>query len=317
MRSGVHMGLQLGSRKSWPPASSELRLALRGVLSESYYSSALFQSTQGAGTVSLPSTHLNNRDNDELPGQLNFAIRNLTEVEQEKVMDPDALHALDFLRLQYVAPTPLNLVITTTALEKYDYIFKFLLRLLRTLFVVSHLHRDYPDAESRQFRMEAYHFVITLTNYVFQTGIAEHWNGFDSFVATVETRLNEEDLAGELGVRVTEGVASLRDAHEKCLDGILFALLLRKRQRKIMGLVEEIFEHILLFAKRQNSGQVESEESVKGLYAKLRGKIRVFLSVCRGLTGKQGYGKGRGTAEENSMERLVVGMEMNGYFAGS
>jgi hypothetical protein len=316
MRSGVHMGLQLGSRTSWPPASSELRLALRGVLSESYYSSALFQSTQVEGNVSSPSTHLNNRDNDELPGQLNFAIRNLTEAEQEKVMDPDALHALDFLRLQYVAPTPLNLVVTTTALEKYDYIFKFLLRLLRMLFVVSHLPRDYSDIESRQFRLEAYHFVVTLTNYVFQTGIAEHWNDFDTFVKTVETRLNEEDAAGELGVRVTEGVASLRDAHEKCLDGILFALLLRKRQRKIMGLVEDIFEHILLFAKIQSS-DAQCGEDMKSLYAKLRGKIRVFLSVCRGLTGKQGYGKGRGTAEENSMERLVVGMEMNGYFAGS
>ncbi|KAI4916275.1 hypothetical protein J4E85_010365, partial [Alternaria conjuncta] len=315
MRSGVHMGLQLGSRTSWPPASSELRLALRGVLSESYYSSTLYQSTQGDEAVAAPTALLNNRDNDELPGQLNFAIRNLTEAEQEKVMDPDALHALDFLRLQYVAPAPLNLVITSTSLDKYDYIFKFLLRLLRMLFVVSHLPREYADSNARYFRTEAYHFVITLTNYVFQTGIAEPWDDFDTLVRTVETRLNEEDAAGELGVRVTEGVASLRDSHERCLDSILFALLLRKRQRKIMVLVEEIFDHILLFAKMQNANTQQTEESVKGLYAKLRGKVRVFLSVCRGLTGKQGYGKGRGTAEENQMERLVVAMEMNGYFA--
>jgi len=320
MRSGVQMGLQLGSRKSWPPASSELRLALRGVLSASYYSSALYQTTLAAGVVKLPSLLLNSRDNDELPGQLNFAIRNLTEAEQEKVMDPDALHALDFLRLQYVAPAPLNLVITTTALEKYDYIFKFLLRLLRMLFVVAHVPRSYKDTVSRQFRAEAYHFVITLTNYVFQTGIAEPWADFDNFVATVERRLDEEDKARELGVRVTEGVASLRDAHERCLDSILFALLLRKRQKKIMGLVEDVFEHILLFAKMQSAGaqhEQYGDETVKGLYAKLRGKIRVFLSVCRGLTGKQGYGKGRGTAEENQMERLVVAMEMNGYFAAT
>lgn len=317
MRSGVHMGLQLGSRKSWPPASSELRLALRGVLSESYYSSALFQSTLKDDEIHAPKTHMHNRDNDELPGQLNFAIRNLTEAEQEKVMDPDALHALDFLRLQYVAPPPLNLVITTAALDKYDHIFKFLLRLLRMLFVVSHLPREYADPESRYLRMEAYHFVVTLTNYVFQTGIAEPWNEYDRFVSKVERRLDQEDAAGELGVRVTEGVASLRDAHERCLDSILFALLLRKRQRKIIALVEEIFDHILLFAKMQNAKTRENEESVQSLYAKMRGKIRVFLSVCRGLTGKQGYGKGKGTAEENSIERLVVAMEMNGYFAAA
>jgi hypothetical protein len=43
----------------------------------------------------------------------------------------------------------------------------------------------------------------------------------------------------------------------------------------------------------------------------------VFLSVCRSLTGKKGYGSGKGTTEENLMERLVLGMEMNGYFAGA
>ncbi|CBX99239.1 hypothetical protein IAQ61_000646 [Plenodomus lingam] len=316
MRSGVHMGLQLGSRKTWPPASSELRLALRGVLSESYYSSALYRSSQTDGATIATDTLINGRDNDELPGQLNFAVRNLTEAEQEQVMDPDALSALDFLRLQYVAPNPLNMIITTSILDKYDIIFKFLLRLLRMLFVVSHLPRQFADVESRQLRMEAHHFVYVFANYVFQTGIAEHWGDFTALVDTLEQRIDEEDAAGELGTRATEGVASLRNAHERCLDSIMFSLLLRKRQRKIVALVEEIFDYILLFAKMQNQ-PVKEEINVKELYAKMRGKIRVFLSVCRGLTAKQGYGKGKGTAEENSMERLVLGMEMNGYFSGS
>lgn len=316
MRSGVHMGLQLGSRKSWPPASSELRLALRGVLSESYYSSTLHQGTQSPGNPIATEKLINGRDNDELPGQLNFAIRNLTEAQQEKVMDPHALSALDFLRLQYVAPNPLNLIITSTALDKYDVIFKFLLRLLRVLFVASHLPRQYGDLESRQFRTEAYHFVTVFANYVFQTGIAEHWDEFATFVAALEDRIDAEDAAGELGTRVTEGIASLRNAQEKCLDSIMFSLLLRKRQRKIIALVEEIFDYILLFAKLQIV-DAEIGADVPELHAKLRGKIRVFLSVCRGLTGKQGYGKGKGTAEENSMERLVVAMEVNSYFAGS
>ena len=316
IRSGTHMGLQLGSRTSWPPASSELRLALRGVLSESYHSSVLYQTTQKAGDIASAGKTVNGRDDDELPGQLNFAIRNLTEAEQEKVMDPHALSALDFLRLQYVPPTPLNLIITSAALDKYDTIFKFLLRLLRMLFVVSHLPRHYTNVESRQLRMEAHHFVNVLANYVFQTGIGEHWNNFDAFVTTVETRLEEEDAAGEAGVCVTEGIASLRDAHDKCLDSIMFSLLLRRRQRKIIALVDEIFDYILLHAKMQNP-DTKVEENVADLYGKLKGKIRVFLSVCRGLTGKKGYGKGKGSAEEDSMERLVLAMEMNGYFSGS
>jgi hypothetical protein len=316
MRSGVHMGLQLGSRTSWPPASSELRLALRGVLSESYYSSSLYQSLLLSGEQVQTHTTVNGRDNDELPGQLNFAIRHLTEIEQEKVMDPDALSALDFLRLQYVPPTPLNLVITTVALDKYDAVFKFLLRLLRMLFVMAHLPRQYSDLESRQLRTEAHHFVTMLSTYVFQTGIVGHWQEFDGFVSALEMRIDEEDAAGEYGTRVTEGIASLRDAHEKCLDSIMFSLFLRKRQRKILALVDEIFDHILLFAKMQHT-DVNVGGGVRDLYDKLRGKIRVFLSVCRSLTGKKGYGSGKGTTEENSMERLVLGMEMNGYFAGA
>lgn len=316
MRSGVHMGLQLGSRATWPPASSELRLALRGVLSESYYTSALYHSTIQKEQPSPTSSLLPGREQGDLPGQLNFAIRPLSEAEQEKVMDPDALPALDFLCLQYVPPPPLNLVITSTALEKYDTIFKFLLRLLRMIFVVSHLPRHYNDPESHHFRIEAYHFVTVLNGYVFQSGIAEHWNDFESFVANIESRLNEEDAAAEIGARVSEGIASLRDAHEKCLDSIMFSLLLRKRQRKIILLVDEIFDCILLFAKIQKS-EATIEESTSDLYKSLKGKIRVFLSVCKGLTGKKGYGKGKGITEEDLMERFIVAMEMNPYFAGS
>ncbi|KAH6629528.1 Spc98 family-domain-containing protein [Boeremia exigua] len=316
MRSGVQMGLQLGSRTAWPPASSELRLALRGVLSESYYTSALYRSSLAADLAPAASTTITGRDTDSLPGQLNFAIRNLTEAEQTLVMDPDALPALDFLRLQYVPPPPLHLVLTTASLDKYDTIFKSLLRLARTLFVVSHLPRQYANLTACKFRSEAHHFVTTYTNYVFQSGIAEHWDEFEDFVFTLERKLDEEDKAGELGVRVTEGVSTLRDAHEKCLDSIMFSLLLRRRQRKVVALVDEIFEFVLAFAKLQRSeaNGDEGSATVEELYAKLRGKIRVFLSVCRGLTGKKGYGQ-KGTTEENSIERLVVAMEMNGYFA--
>ncbi|KAF3039876.1 hypothetical protein E8E12_002330 [Didymella heteroderae] len=322
MRSGVHMGLQLGSRTAWPPASSELRLALRGVLSESYYSSALYLSSVAANSAPTASTTITGRDTDSLPGQLNFAIRNLTEDEQTLVMDPNALPALDFLRLQYVPPPPLHLVITAASLDKYDTIFRSLLRLSRTLFVISHLPRQYADPTARKFRNEAHHFVTTYTNYVFQSGITEHWKEFDGFVSTLEKRVDEEDKAGELGTRVTEGVSTLRDAHDKCLDSIMFSLLLRRRQRKVVALVDEIFEFVLAFAKLQRGDVKRDAEqdgevvTVEELYAKLKGKIRVFLSVCRGLTGKKGYGR-KGTTEENSIERLVVAMEMNGYFATS
>ncbi|KAF2265920.1 hypothetical protein CC78DRAFT_559589 [Lojkania enalia] len=318
MRSGVQMGLQLGSRSNWPPASSELRLALMGVLSESFYSSTLYASSITKHSFPPANQHVEagaHKRGDELPGQLNFAVRQLDEREMERIMDPDSLYALDFLRLQYVPPSPLNLIITSASLEKYDYIFKFLLRLSRMLFVISHLPRLYSDPESRKFRLEAHHFVAALATYIFQTGIAEHWERFSSFISAVETRLEEEDLNGELGTRVTEGIEALKSAHEKCLDSIMFSLLLRRRQKKLMALLEEIFENILTFAKTQNeNGKIE--ESVSDLYGRMKGKIKVFISVCRGLMGKRGYGMGRGSGEENTVERLLVVLEMNGYYVG-
>jgi hypothetical protein len=313
MRSGVGMGLKLGSRSNWPPASSELRLALMGVLSESYYESTLYHTFNPLSRAGKDST--GRREGEELPGQLNFAVRTLTEPEMEKVMDPDSLYALDFLRLQYVPPSPINLVVTSSSLERYDLIFKFLLRLLRMLFVISHLPRTYLDIHSRLFRMEAHHFVTQLSTYIFQTGIAEHWNHFSSFIDSVEKRIADEDAAGELGTIVTQGLASLRDAHETCLDSIMFSLLLRGKQKKVMALLEEIFDCILLFAKQNGEKEREEGKGSKELYVKMKGKIRVFISVTRGLSGKRGYGKGKDTSEENTLERLGVLLEMNGYFA--
>ena len=312
MRSGVQMGLQVGSRETWPPASSELRLALMGVLSESFYTSALYASIIAEGTTDDLEV---SKDKGELPGQLNFAIRQLNEPEMEKIMDPDSLYALDFLRLQYIPMSPLHLVISSVALEKYDSIFKFLLRLLRMVFVIAHLPRSNIDLESRLFRLEAHHFVTALSTYIFHTGIAEHWDTFETYVTTIETSLAEEDEGGELGSRVTSGLESLKSAHEQCLDSIMFSLLLRRRQKKVMTLLEEIFDHILLFAKMTRDEDGSKKHDIRELYTKLKGKIRVFISVCRGLTGKKGYGKGKGTSEENTLERLGVLLEMNGYYS--
>ncbi|KAF2742114.1 hypothetical protein M011DRAFT_453787 [Sporormia fimetaria CBS 119925] len=314
MRSGVDMGLQLGSRSTWPPASSELRLALMGLLNESFFSSSLYQATVGREHTEDGRHKV--KASGELPGQMNFAVRHLSEAEMEKIMDPDSLYALDFLRLQYVPPSPLHLVITPKALEKYDEVFRFLLRLLRMVFVVSRLPRSGPTAAHRHFRMEAQHFVTCLSAYMLQTGIAEHWSEFAFFLSATEDKLNDEDVAGDFGGRVRMGLESIRKAHEQCLDSILFSLLLRRRQKRVMGLLEEIFEHILLFAKLvRDDAQGKQRAQVRDLYGRVRGKIRVFISVVKGLTGKRGYGKSKGAAEENTLERLGLVLEMNGYYS--
>ncbi|KAF2430006.1 hypothetical protein EJ08DRAFT_716232 [Tothia fuscella] len=319
MRAGSSaMGLKLGSRSTWPPASSELRLALTGILGECWAASS-------AALRSESDRRNERRPAGDLPGSLSFSIRQLDDAEAEKILDPSSLHALDFLRLQYSPPAPLGAILTPLSLEKYDNIFKFLLRILRLLFVVTHLPRS-GTATSQNFRLQAYHFMTRLAGYYFKTGAGETWNLFERYLDGVEQRLKEEDENEELGVRVMEGIDDIRRIHELCLDRILFALVLRRRQEKVMNLLEEIFDVVLQFSKRCSEPAEDDEEIEEKLFASFQSKVALFMEVCKGLVGKKGYGKatageerlGFGVAamgDENVIERLVVALDFNGFLS--
>lgn len=317
MRSGTGMGLRLGARGTWPPASSELRLALMGILTDCY-NDGRASDDLGARKIELPGSK------SDLPGSLSFAIRHLDEKEAEKILDPDSLHALDFLRLQYYAPSPLGAVLTPITLDKYDDIFKFLLRLSRLVFVVGHLPKHFRYPQQRRFRMQVTHFVTTCATYFFDTGVRETWDVFIAYLNDLEQRLKEEDEAQELGTRVTEGLDDLKKQHEICLDRITFALLLRHRQRKVLALLEDIFGVILEFAKECSFNDYVDEKTTKVLQERFQASTILFLDVCKGLIGKRGYGKGGGesrggfgkgaVAEENTIERLVVALDWSGFY---
>lgn len=358
VRTGAPMGLKLGSRSTWPPASSELRLALMGILSESYHSSQLYHSTKNQASLKQQDKRL--RETPDLPGNLSFSIRLLSNEEIEKCMNPNSLYALDFLRLQYTPPPPLNLVMTTSALDKYDQCFRLLLRIARMLFIVNHQLPRYglPGVwETKSFRNEAHHFVSAISSYFFDAGISDTWVAFEAALDCLERRMRTEDANGasstsSFGSLVTEGLESVRAAHEECLDRILFALLLRRRQSQVMKLLEEIFETILAFAKRANdylssstaTQRVSPEEArgIREMYMLFRSKVNVFITVCRGLSGKRGgYGSSRkaggghggssslfaaalaekggilraSSDEENTIERLLLKLEMNGHYS--
>ena len=114
-----------------PPASSELRLALMGILAESFTQTSF----QGIG---IP------REQDaSLSDAISFAIRDLSDIEIEKCRDANSIYALDFLRLQYKPPSALlSAILTPSSARKYDRIFKHLLRLLRMRAVAQGLIRS-------------------------------------------------------------------------------------------------------------------------------------------------------------------------------
>ncbi|PQE31230.1 Spc97 Spc98 family protein [Rutstroemia sp. NJR-2017a WRK4] len=320
-RTGGVMGLRLGGRDTWPPASSELRLALMGVLTESYNSQQISQHSRVGGYLER---------HGSLPGDLSFAVRDMSEDEILKCMDPNSIEALDFLRLSYKAPAPLETIITPIILYKYDQLFKLLLRTLRMLYVVTALFRSYTtrtshsktiDPSTQKFRLEAHHFISTLCSYFFHTGIESTWQIFERKLDEVELRLKNQDVL----LNQNEGLDKLREYHERVLDRIMFALLLRKRQKPVMKLLEEIFTLILQFSKVSSAGGDE----IKDIYGKFRKKVGVFITVCRGLSEKKGYGErepggrivgagglfdGGDLVEENTIGQLVLRLEMSGYY---
>ncbi|KAJ5676989.1 uncharacterized protein N7477_002622 [Penicillium maclennaniae] len=285
VRGGVHTGLRLGNRDTWPPASSELRLVLIGILGDCYFSDA---------EPEQPDNAQQEREN-ELPGGLNFSIRELTNEEIKRCKDPNAIEALDFLRLQYKPPETLEALITSRSLKKYDRLFKQLLRLLRMVSVVKGLVRDSTSRESltgdirnvfQRFRIDAQHFVLAVSDYCFHVGIGSIWTNFQKTLSRIERCLDRGDIDGT--IEAAHSVPRLRDYHEDVLDQMLFALLLSKRHAQAAKLLENIFSVILAFSSLSKAEGVsglrhENEGAALHLYSTFRKQASAFVGYLRSL----------------------------------
>ncbi|KAI6245052.1 Gamma-tubulin complex component 6 [Erysiphe necator] len=330
-QSGKVVELRLEDKNNWPLDSSEIQLALMGILTECCLD---HQSPRNK-------SYLENRAKKSLIGGLSFALRDLSQEEIVKCKDLDGLEALDFLRISYQPPPPLDAVITPLVLYKYDELFKFLLRLNRMLYTVTFLHKNILgwvykwqeiDQNTKRFSMEAYHFVSCVSDYFLNIGVNATWRIFEAKLDQIEAFINRNE---DFDVDQTEGLDKLRDYHERVVDQIMFVLLLKKRQRPILELLEEIFRLILEFSKlfRQQSQQCANHEfnqRVNEIYSAFSKKIEVFISVYRGLSENKRYGDKRNLedrdqqyrgiftgddlVEENTAIQLLARLELSGYY---
>ncbi|KAJ5351439.1 hypothetical protein N7452_000413 [Penicillium brevicompactum] len=288
VRSGIDTGLRLGSRDTWPPASSELRLVLIGLLGDCYFGNKDADDSEKA--------HIR-RDN-ELPGGLSFGIRELSDEEIDRCRNPNAIEALDFLRLHYTPPRVLESIITARSLNKYDQLFKHLLRLLRMVSAVKGIVRDSTSRGSlsgdtrnvfQKFRVDAQHFVLAFSDYCFHIGIGSIWQRFQDTLAKIERCINRGDIDGT--IEAAHSVPRLRDYHEDILDQMLFAFFLSKRHAQAAKLLETIFGTVLAFGPLSSADgkgfRCESEEAVLHLYQQFRKQTSAFVGYLRGMeTGK-------------------------------
>jgi Gamma tubulin complex component C-terminal/Gamma tubulin complex component N-terminal len=323
-------GLRLQARDAWPPASSELRLVLMGILSESYH-------------TTLQSKNLNN---DELPGNLSFAIRNLSPQELEKCKDPSSIEALDFLRLQYKPPHVLESIITPTSLGKYDKIFKYRLRLLRLQALAQSLLRGVAcrngkiDRTTQRFRINIQHFISTLAAYSNNDAIGVEWARFQQSLRDIEAAIDRGDYEGTLAK--AGSLSRLEKLHEEVLDRIMRGLFLDCRQAQVREVIDGIFGIILRFSANITHGENDVDgggvggvnEDTKSMHMEFKkqvGRLARYLrsqgscsaSSSSSMIGKrrlvgESDGNGSGALLSDSpppFEHLLVKLDMFGYYS--
>ena len=303
-------GLRLQSRDTWPPASSELRLVLMGVLNESLSSDAHVRNGRTSSS-------------DVLADSISFAIRDLTDQELENCRDVDSVHALDFLRLQYKPPSELlEAVLTPTSMKKYDRIFKFLLRLLRVKKVALDLVREVSGRRCKvqrrkdtRFRNQINHFVSTLAEYSTNVAIGAAWARFEAVVVPVDNALGQYDF--EEAVRIAGSLEKLKEQHEEMLDDILRALCRTRKQTQVQSLLDEVFGLILKFAAlARNADMIDDFDTrAKAMheeFRKLGGMLIQYLESQCGMFAVFGDASSKDAAV---FEQLLVRLDLFGYYS--
>ena len=303
-------GLRLQSRDTWPPASSELRLVLMGVLNES---------------LSLDAHVRNGRTSwrDVLADSISFAIRDLTDQELEKCRDVDSVHALDFLRLQYKPPSELlEAVLTPTSLKKYDRIFQYLLRLVRVKKIALDLFREVSGRRCKvqgrkdsRFRNQILHLISTLAEYSANVAIGAAWARFEAVVLPVDTALGRYDF--EEAVRIAGSLEQLKARHEEMLDDILSALCQTRKQAQVQSLLEEVFGLVLKFATLARNADMTDDYDAKARamqeqFRKLVGMLIRYLESQVGTLAGVGDASGKDAAV---FEQLLVRLDLFGYYS--
>jgi Gamma tubulin complex component C-terminal len=227
----------------------------------------------------------------------------------------EGLEALDFLQLQYKPPFPLDAIITSSILERYDRIFLFLLRLLRMQYISHQLFRDAASRTSysqginpmtQRFRIEAHHFITAISGYMFQVSIQGNWHTFQTQLHTLQKSLDSREAA-------CTSITEIRELHLLTVEKMLYCCLLKRRQQPILTLLYGTFEPILLFAKvsrmyARREQRVwarmreEMEDNTKILYGQFMKRAGMFVRVIEQLerkgVGKAGYGGDRGEGHE-------------------
>jgi hypothetical protein len=284
-REGAGLALLARRAETWPPASSELRLALAGLLSECYRAAFPSSSTSSAAAA--------------LPGGLGFAIRtDLSPAEQERIMDPRGTRALAFLRLHYAPAAPMDAVVTSAARRGLDRAFEFLLRVLRVLFVAARLPQRASTGGAGRAARLAGAFVGAVAAHFAGRVVPARWGRLEGWARRLDGGGGQG--RGEVGVR------DVAREVERAVEGIRAGLLLRAGQRAAAERLDGAFALVL---RMEDGAQVDGDE-----FADV---VRLFLRECQASVERKRGGGGEDAEERAAeVEALVTMVDFNGFYLG-
>lgn len=305
--TGQAMGLKLGTQdgQRWPPTSSEMQLSLMDILSDTF----------------RPRGH-----GKEPPGGLSFSIRELSESEIEKVTDPQSIHALDFLKLQYTSPGPLSAILTPSAMTAYDEAFRLLIKLLRLMHVTTSLKEGIcvqkgagQSAEPsqhhlrRQFASEAHHCISVLRSHFLESAVEEPCNKLMTSMVAAERAVRGMGSKDAVDSGEPIGVEQLRRAHHTCVDTIRSRLFLRRKQAKIYDRLCDVLTSILKGAALLEDGSIGLQES----FDVFRTSVKSLLSALRQSVehSRKAVGSDASVEEELDVTKfLLARLNWNGFY---
>ncbi|XP_018569572.1 gamma-tubulin complex component 6 [Anoplophora glabripennis] len=226
--------------------------------------------------------------------------------------NPDVL---DCLSLTYKVNWPLNVLLPTDTIAKYDEVFKYLLKLNRVSWVLKKIFLELKILAKETGKKEIYlmaspqyrrlhqcrhimtHFMQTLQNYIVGEVLQSSWEVFEKNLANV-TNIDE-----------------LYSAHTTYIKNILFMCLLNQKTVILRNVIQRIFTVILKFFDylRSRSWTCKDGFYVHPNFQKLESIFRNFeelvlylFKVCRKVA-KCGY--------QPHLIQLLDMLDINAYYS--
>ncbi|KAF7725877.1 hypothetical protein EC973_009209 [Apophysomyces ossiformis] len=311
-RAGLRLRLQ--SRVAWPPRTSELNLPLQALLLET-----MGQISEKERLRILKSIQ-GHMVSEQLEDLITFSVRDINEHSEWK--RPEAVGALDFLCLSYRTQYPLNVIITPSALKKYNSAFTFLLQVIRISSIPKQLyHRFHSRSQPsswysettlnvlHQFRFQIDKFTSAFEAYIFDTAVRSTWTKFIARIGEMEQDEDGSELT------MMDPVAFSK-YHEDIIDRILFRCFLKKNQQLIMAALRQIFDDIIQFMillddykilRRSQQQEMELLRRCQRLFEKFKKHTKLFADILKKLLreGTVHVGNLMGSLHETSYDPSI------------